>query len=79
MATIARSAAGMGSALIEDKGAPTVNDAIQDCRAMLAQLSDRLEHSGNLYARAINQMDAATSSVHRVFNLLKELDQASFV
>jgi methyl-accepting chemotaxis protein len=79
MATLARSAAGMGSALVEENGAPTVNDAIQDCRLMLSQLSDRLERSGTLYARAISQMEMATGSVHRVFNILQELDQASFV
>lgn len=79
MAKLACSAAGMGAALVEEKGSPTVNDAINGCRVMLANLSDRLEHSGSLYARAIGQMEAANGSVNRVFQVLQELDQASFV
>lgn len=79
MATLARTAAGMGAALVQDNGTPTVNDAIDDCRSVLTQLSDRLEQSGILYSRAIRQMEEANSSVHRVFGILKQLDQASFV
>lgn len=78
MANLARSAAGLGSALAGQNGSATVTDAVDDCRAMLGQLSDRLEHSGELYARAIQQMEIANGSVQRVFTVLQELDQASF-
>jgi methyl-accepting chemotaxis protein len=78
MANLARSAAGLGSALVDQNGSATVTDAVEECRAMLGQLSDRLENSGELYARAIRQMELANSSVQRVFGVLQQLDQASF-
>ncbi len=78
MATLARTAAGMGAALVQENGSPTVSGTIQDCRAMLAHLSNRLEHSGNTYARAIHQMETTSGAVRRIFTVLQELDQASF-
>lgn len=78
MASLARNSANMGAVLMEANGSGNVNEVIQDCRLTVTQLLDRLEQSGQLYAKAISQMELVDNCVQRVFETLKQLDQSSF-
>lgn len=78
MASLAQSSASMGARLMEADGSHNVNEVIQDCRITMTQLLDRLEQSGQLYAKAIAQMELVDTRVQRVFETLKQLDQSSF-
>lgn len=78
MATLARNSANLGERLIQSEGGSNVNGALDECRATMRKLLDRLEQSGKLYEKAILQMESVGTSVQRVFLALKELDQCSY-
>jgi len=78
MASLAQSSATMGARLMDADGSHNVNEVIQECRITMTQLLDRLEQSGQLYAKAIAQMELVDTRVQRVFETLKQLDQSSF-
>jgi methyl-accepting chemotaxis protein len=54
-----------------------VSSVIQDCRATMTSLIDRIEAGGTLYRQAIDQMETVGASVKKIFGILEEVDKAS--
>lgn len=67
------------SALLDDRAAEqNAGNIIQDCRATMAALIDRIEKGTALYERAIGQIEAMHATASQVFQILEEVDRAAF-
>lgn len=79
MAGQARESVAVVSELVGGKASErNVGNIIQDCRAMMTGLIDRIEAGGTLYRQAIGQMETVSVSVEKIFGILEEVDKTSF-
>jgi methyl-accepting chemotaxis protein len=79
MAGQARESVAVVSELVGGKASEhNVGNIIQDCRATMTGLIDRIEAGGTLYRQAISQMEAVSESVEKIFGILEEVDKTSF-
>jgi methyl-accepting chemotaxis protein len=79
MAGQARESVAVVSELVGGKASEqNVGNIIQDCRATMTQLIDRIEAGGTLYRQAISQMETVSVSVEKIFGILEEVDKTSF-